>query len=204
MLTLKLSHVNWTGAPYRWNYPEGDQVGYSGPAYWVEEPRESIEQRTGRIFQQDRLYDDDENNNVYVGTHHEGKSGTEFDAIWHLWDIKDKLTADFQISRLSFQGEPCHDIETWIGGVRQVTALGEVDPSRQSLADAVNGNDPRFAYLCAPGDPSIEIHTWMGADKKTVRKMIMVVFDNSPTRVMLVERAWLLGSNGDTIQKVCP
>lgn len=203
MLTLKLSHINWPGAPYRWTY-EWNDIGHSGPAYWVDEPREAIEQRTGAAFVGDRLYDDDENNNVYVGIHHAGKSGTEFDAIWHLWDIKGKLAADFNIGRLGFQGEPAENIETWIGDVRQVTSLGEVDPSRQALVDAVNGNDRRFAYLCGPGDPSIEIHTWMGADKKTVRKVIMVVFDNSPTRVMLVEKAWLLGSNGDTIQKICP
>lgn len=44
----------------------------------------------------------------------------------------------------------------------------------------------------------------MGDEKKTIRKVIMVNFEDGTTRTMLVERAWLLGPNGDTLEKICP
>lgn len=203
MLTLKLAHVNWNEAPYRWRFEIpvqassnentwSGEVSYSGPAYFMEMTIEEIENSSDGQFTGDRLY---EGTSVFVIIRH--KQSTEY-AIWKLHDAM-ALPANFDIDRLTFDGVPCENIEAWIGGVRQVTALGDVAPG-DGLRAVLDGSDHRFAHL----REDLEIWTWCGAGKNTMRKVIMVRLDDGETRTMLVERAWLLGPNGDTIQKVAP
>jgi hypothetical protein len=210
MLTLKLSHIDWRGAPYRWTYElngvavrahGAESVGVSGPAYFMLETQEDVETRTGLIFEGNKLFEDAGTPGASVYMKLPFRDSTEY-AIWKLNEIDGKLHPDFQIDRITFQSEPSDTIEAWIGGVRQVTALGEVMPGK-GIRDVLSGADPRFAHLVGPGG-GMEIHTWTGAGKNTIRKVIGVNLDNGEYRWMLVEKAWLLGSNGDTIQKICP
>lgn len=194
-MTLKLSHITWDHehGPYSWQLGE-----VSGRARfvtdtkfeittWVQEEAPDAEWVNGRIFAERVGW-------LYVQTSRGG--------IWAL-DDTDLLPDRFDVEDLGFVGNPASDVEVWIGGVRQVTSLGEVDPTHLALRKVTNGDDPRFAYLCGPG-AGIEIHTWMGGEKKTVRKVLMVALDNSETRVMLIERAWLLGPDGATIERIAP
>lgn len=204
MLTLKLSHVNWNGAPYRWRYEipvqasgwEG-QVGYSGDAYFMEMTVEEVEKSTGLKFLNNRLFEDAGTPGASAWLRIPFQDGTEY-SIWKLNDIGG-LPPDFDSEKITFEGLPAENIEAWIGGVRQVTCLGEVAPGK-GITAVLDGSDTRFAHL----RENLEIWTWCGSGKNTIRKVIMVRLDDGETRSMLVERAWLLGPNGDTIQKVAP
>lgn len=215
MLTLKLSHVNWTGAPYRWRYEipvtawaatNGNsvepqtwkgEVSYSGDAYFMEMTVDEVEKSTGLQFINNRLFEDQGTPGASVYVRLPFRDTTEY-AIWKMNDVA-ALPADFDIDKVTFDGLPCENIEAWIGGVRQVTCLGEVAPGK-GITAVLDGSDTRFAHL----RENLEIWTWCGSGKSTVRKVIMVRLDDGETRSMLVERAWLLGPNGDTIQKVAP
>lgn len=204
-MTLKLSHVAWDQpeGPHSWRYETSETatpssltstVGYSGPARLLDTNAEALAADVGGEWV-GAFMDDPNGPTVYF----QGDPDSPY--IWRLDDVHHAL--DTVTGSLTFESNPAHDVEAWLGDVRQVTALGDVLPDTKALKDAVNGNDPRFAHLCGP-DRGIEHWTWMGPEKKTIRKVIMVGFDNGATRTMLVERAWLLGPNGDTIEKICP
>lgn len=93
---------------------------------------------------------------------------------------------------------PCNEIVGWFADVAQVTKLGQVAAHKaaQVLQDA------RFTHLSG-----MEIWCWTGYDDTVSRQpmtVIMVRFGDGETRTMLVERAWLLGPNGDTVERVAP
>lgn len=208
-LTLKLSHAQWDTpeGPHRWTYqPPSDGptsngsnwgCSYSGPARLLDDTtREALEADVGGEFGEFGMMTDPDGSAIYLDV----DAGGPY--IWRLDEVQ-SLPSLIESSGFSFESNPAHDVEAWLGGVRQVTSLGEVEPRTEALKAVVNGNDPRFAYLCGPG-AGIEYWTWMGPEKKTVRKVLMVGFENGETRVMLVERAWLLGPTGDTIERIVP
>lgn len=196
MMTLKLAQCDWpdTAGPYSFRWlPDGDEYDVdaviTGPARYVE---------PGDDFHRD----DPKWHDVPTGG----------DGSFQVWlgddkaepaDLPDGLSIGEFVKQVEIETHAAATIESWIYGVKQVTTLGEVDPSRQALLDVTHGNDRRFQHLMVPGQ-GIEIHTWMGPEKKTVRKVLEVVLADGSTRHMLVERAWLLGPDGGTIEKICP
>ena len=211
--TLKLSHIAWhlSEGPYTWKYAEpvsGNPatevtIGYSGPARFRGSDQDEVIQ-----WVYDVDYDgQDEVPDFRFGPDHVLRTDDRLfvDTGAGVWEIIDHNSLPSMIDRnlFCYEGNPAHDVVTWISDVSQVVSLGDVDPSWKALRDALNGRGPRFSHLHGPGE-GIEIHTWMGDEKKTVRKVIMVTFDSKPNRVMLVERAWLLGPNGDTVDKIAP
>lgn len=200
-MTLKLSHIAWdTGeGPHTWKLGLPDRPPVAqGPARLTWTAASDLEAGLELEFDGRRL-DDIENNRAFVRNASDGGE----DYIWRIDECPFDLFDEIGLARLSFESNPAHDIQAWIGGVRQVTSLGDVQPSTDALKAAVNGNDPRFAHLCGPG-AGIEPWTWIGEEKKTIRKVLMVSLDEGETRTMLVERAWLLGPNGDTLERICP
>lgn len=106
---------------------------------------------------------------------------------------------DWEIAPDEDQCTPAKEVEAWLAGVRQVTKLGQIPAHR--AADVLTFD----AYKHLSG---MEIWAWMGhTDAVTGRPpltIIMVSFDDSTTRTFMVERAWLLGPNGDTIERIAP
>ena len=182
--TLKLAQADWSssGGPYTWR--------------WMKPGSSNGEQLTGpaRFNYGDGGYLEDDN---WIDVRTGG------DGTFQIWIGDHKTIPSNLETEVEIETHAATMLEQWIAGVTQVVSLGSVDPSRKALLDVVQGNDPRFAMHCGPGD-GIEIHTWMGPEKKTVRKVLIVNFASGPSRVMLVERAWLLGPDGCTIDKLAP
>lgn len=92
---------------------------------------------------------------------------------------------------------PANEVTAWLADVKQVTVLGAFPAAR--------GSDIGDQY-----GHHLELWAWAGdrphrdGELIPVNTLIMVRFADDEIRTMLVERAWLLSENGQTIERIAP
>lgn len=96
----------------------------------------------------------------------------------------------------NFSGAIAETLTHWFADVRKVSVLCRFGPG-----EARNVGSPTGPYNWLAND--IEHYAWLGNAVKITRTLLCVSFVDD-VRYMLVERAWLLGPDGSTIDKIAP
>lgn len=93
---------------------------------------------------------------------------------------------------------PANEIVAWLSGVTQVTVLArmaiwaDLPPMHQHLNYEV-------WHWCGYNEDA-----WDGSGPLPTKTLVMVTFGDGSTRTLLVEWAWLLSENGQTIERIAP
>jgi hypothetical protein len=93
---------------------------------------------------------------------------------------------------------PATEIEAWLSDVAQVTVLArmpiwaELPPMHQHL-------EAEMWHWSGYNEEA-----WNGMGPVPVKTLVMARFADNSTRVLLVERAWLLSETGQTIERIAP